>query len=112
MNAYGPRTVWRGGKYPGYVEQPTQPEEPKTPRVVKAVLLDLIERNPGMSRLEIQVALGNPSTNAVNNALERQQYNSRVKYVWVKEISPTDRTKQSRRIKRWYPFNYDTSKLK
>ena len=107
-----PHTVWIGGRHPCYVEPTEQSGEPRPPRVMKGVLLELIERNPGISRLEIQVALGNPSTNAVNNALERQQYNSRIKYVWVKEVTHSHQLKQSRRLKRWYPMNYDTSKIK
>lgn len=105
-----PQTQWIGGKHP--CERPAKPEKPKTPSVTRAVLLDLLERNPGLSRLEIQVALGGPTSQKVSSALERQQHTSRVKYVWVKEVSPSDRTKQSRRIKRWYPFNYDISNLK
>lgn len=107
-----PRTVWVGGRHPCCVKLTEQSEEPKAPRLTKDALLDLINRNPGMSRLEIQTAFGFPSINAVNNALDRQQYNSRIKYVWVKEITESHQLKQSRRMKRWYPFNYDTSKVK
>ena len=107
MNAYVPRTVWIGGKHPCQDEP-----APKQPQVRKQMLLDLLARKPGLSLPEIQAELGILKAKGLYSALDRQQHYSRLKYAWVTEIRSGERNRQRRRVKRWYPFNYDISDLK